>query len=143
MALRETNLLDLGLGAQDICIGQLIGISPDGNPLVEYPGNRLGPLAARFVEGINLSPDRCGVTVLLVFEQRDPTRPVIAGVLLERLAATDDRRVLIEARQEIEIRCGKSSIVLKKDGKLNIRGSDVTSRASGVNKVRGSAVKIN
>ncbi|MCC6418741.1 MAG: hypothetical protein IT429_10940, partial [Gemmataceae bacterium] len=48
-----------------------------------------------------------------------------------------------DAKEEIVLRCGKSSITLRKDGKVVVLGAEVVSRASGTNKIKGAAVRIN
>jgi hypothetical protein len=153
MASKETNLLGRQLGNSDVAVGRLVAVSVGGEPMVDFAGNELGPIPARFLEAVDLSDNRRGSAVLLLFENGNPNRPIIVGNVLNALpkrsegqapmAVADDRRILIEARSEIELRCGKSSIVLKNDGKVIVRGSEITSRASGVNRVRGAAVKIN
>jgi hypothetical protein len=50
---------------------------------------------------------------------------------------------MFEATEEISITCGKSSITLRKDGRVVIKGTDLVSRAARTNKIRGAAVKIN
>ena len=50
---------------------------------------------------------------------------------------------MIEAEEEMILCCGKSSITLKKNGKIILRGTDLVSRSSGGNKIRGATVKIN
>ncbi len=49
----------------------------------------------------------------------------------------------IEAEEKIELRCGKSSITMDKEGKVVIKGANLTSRASRINKIKGGAVQIN
>ncbi len=58
----------------------------------------------------------------------------------------------IEAANEIEIKCGASSIKLKKDGKVEITGTDITIKTaadginidpSGIMKIKGPMVRIN
>jgi len=43
----------------------------------------------------------------------------------------------------LELRCGDSQITLTKDGKVVIKGVDVTTRASRTCRVKGSTVNIN
>jgi|SRR6516165_5154306 hypothetical protein len=153
MACENANLLGFGLSTCDLTVGQLVAISEDDEPLVEFAGNESGPIPARFLEAVDLSQSRLGIAVLLLFEQGNPLRPIIVGNVLNTLATRkeetgrtallDDQRLLIEAKNEIELKCGNSSILLKKDGKLILRGAEITSRASGVNRIRGAAVKIN
>lgn len=58
-------------------------------------------------------------------------------------ARVDGRRVEIEAADEIVLRCGKASIVLRRNGRVVIRGTYVETRSRGVNRVKGSTVEIN
>ena len=49
----------------------------------------------------------------------------------------------LSAARSIQLRCGLSTLTLRADGTVVLRGVHVTSRASGVNKVKGAAVRIN
>lgn len=74
----------------------------------------------------------------------DSARDAAAGPGATRLDATvDGRRVLIEGREEIVLRCGEASVTLHADGKVDIRGTRVTSTARGTNRLRGGSVQIN
>lgn len=64
-----------------------------------------------------------------------PQKPVTATV--------DGKRVKITAEEEIMLTCGEGSIHIMKDGKITLRGTDLISRASRTNKIRGAAVRIN
>ena len=44
---------------------------------------------------------------------------------------------------EIELRCGKASLILTRAGKVLIRGAYLLSRSSGVNRIKGGSVQIN
>ena len=110
--------------------------------------------------------------VLLVFEQSDPLKPIITGFINKVLfteqptviksspekaqkteeagnsdkvtdATIDGRKITFDAKQEILLRCGKSSILLRRDGKIVIKGSNLVSRSSATNKIKGSSVSIN
>lgn len=58
-------------------------------------------------------------------------------------ATIDEDRVVLNAEKEIVLRCGKSSITLRKDGRVLIRGADVVSRSSGPNRIKGASVQVN
>jgi hypothetical protein len=58
-------------------------------------------------------------------------------------ATVDGKRVKISADEEIVLTCGEGSIHIMKDGKITLRGTDLISRASRTNKIRGAAVRIN
>jgi hypothetical protein len=50
---------------------------------------------------------------------------------------------VIEGRDEVVLRCGQGSITLRADGKIVIKGTQLVSRASDTNKIRGASVQIN
>jgi hypothetical protein len=142
------------------CVGCVTDIDERGVPYVDFPGNPSGPLPARLLasafkerrENVSRQP------VLLVFEYGDFERPVILGYvddtislgLAETARATgrtdvvmDGKSIRLEACEEILLTCGKGSITLKKDGKIIIKGTEIVSRSSGANKIRGASVSIN
>ena len=51
--------------------------------------------------------------------------------------------LVIEAKKQIDLKCGKSSIVMRRDGKLVVKAVDVVSRAKRNNKIKGGSVNIN
>jgi hypothetical protein len=58
-------------------------------------------------------------------------------------ARVDGKRVEIEAADEIVLRCGQASIVLRRNGRVVIRGTYVETRSRGVNRIKGGSVEIN
>jgi len=62
------------------------------------------------------------------------------GIVPQKIHATS---VLIEGDREIVLQCGRGSISLSADGRIVIKGTRLTSRASETNKVRGAVVLIN
>lgn len=73
------------------------------------------------------------------------------GLLLEPTSSDNDdgatavagKRIVIEAQQEIELRCGDARILLTRDGIVQIRGTYVTSHASATQRIRGGSVQLN
>lgn len=69
------------------------------------------------------------------------------GVVLGRLGAyvapEIQRRGHIEASERLTLKCGQSSIDLRADGKVMIRGEDVLVRAKGTKRIRAGTVSIN
>lgn len=143
--------------------GRIVGNSPEGNVLVEIDG--LGRRVAKAIEGLDsngLSREgNIGREVLLLFPEGDPDRPVIVGLMAEpggdagiASAGTgegvfpeevriDGRRLVIEGHEEVVLKCGKGSITLRSDGKVVIRGTNLLSRSSGTNRIKGGSVSIN
>jgi hypothetical protein len=147
-------------------VGAIAAIDEKGRAQVSFPGNHGVPVRARSVLD---TPARAGehpqalvgAPVLLVFEQGDPNRPIIVGLLREELrpepvrsevsldlgeerdVVVDGQRLVFEGKQEVLLRCGKSSVLLRRDGKVLIRGSHLVSRASGTNKIKGGSISLN
>ena len=133
---------------EGVVIGLVMGFE-DGAPLVVFVGNpedravRARSLAA-------LGGDAVGAEVALLFEDGDRARPLVIGRIVEParradalVVARDGERVAITARERIELRCGKGSIVMEADGHVTIRGTYLVSHASAANRIRGGSVNLN
>jgi len=100
--------------------------------------------------------------VALMFEGGDSRKPIVIGLIqhpdenqldfLRRIGnepqnpldvQVDGERLILTAKQEIVLRCGKASITLTRAGKVLIHGEYLLSRASGVNRIKGGSVQIN
>jgi hypothetical protein len=55
----------------------------------------------------------------------------------------DAKTVELSARESIHLRTGKSMVTVTAAGEVSVRGKNVTTRASNLNRIRGGAVKIN
>lgn len=114
--------------------------------LIEVPGH-CEALAALVLDSVVLSPN---CRVLVVFPSNS-ARAVVVGAMpgdapIEARPDTvqiDGETLVLEAQREVIIRCGKSSIQLSKDGKVRIRGTDILSRSSGGQRIKGGRVNIN
>ena len=49
----------------------------------------------------------------------------------------------LHARKEIVLKCGKSSITMTRAGKVIIRGTYISTKSSGANRIKGGSVQIN
>lgn len=69
------------------------------------------------------------------------------GVVLGRLARYEAPQpageVRLEAAQSLTLTCGESSLTLKADGKVLLKGDDVVVRAKGTQRIRAGHVAIN
>src|SRR5919108_364575 len=132
-----------------VVVGVLMGFDDTGAPLVVFPGNPIEEAApARTMA--RLRQDDIGAEVALSFEQGDPRRPLVMGRILHPEQPTladdrgnqttiDDQRLELTAEREIVLRCGKASITLTRAGKILLRGAYISSRSSGVNKIKGGS----
>jgi hypothetical protein len=135
-------------------IGVLVGMRDDGcTPLVVYSGQPdSAALSARAT--VDLHGAHIGRHVVLMFEDGDPRRPLVLGCLAQQAATpaerpgnvevdADGERLLLSAKEQLVLRCGKASITLTKAGKILIQGAYVSSRSSGVNRIKGGSVQLN
>jgi len=75
-----------------------------------------------------------------------PSDPEQMGCVMGRVgpyAPPDRDRVEIEAGSELVLKCGCGSVTMRKDGKVLTRGTDIVSRASRRNRIKGGSVEIN
>jgi hypothetical protein len=138
-----------------VVTGELIAIADEGQtPLVVFAG-QTGTAAVRARSVVDLHGAHIGRRVVLMFENADPAQPIVMGVLrgaqgwpLPQTPAqvevdADGERMLVSAGSELVLRCGKASITLTRDGKVLIHGSYISSRSTGVNRVKGGSVQLN
>ncbi len=139
----------------EVVIGNLMGLDSNGSPLVSLA--RVAdsePLPA--LSTVKMSEADIGRQVVLGFRDGDLNQPVILGLLCHgeqepipiaglsgQQIVVDGETMRVDAKQRIELRCGKASIVLTADGNVMIRGAYVLTRASGTNRIRGGNVQIN
>jgi hypothetical protein len=132
--------------AASVITATLLGFAADRGIRVLLPGDQTGVPA---LSAISLSDDDVGGCVLLAFGLRPGDLPVITGRCgpdpgrAAIRTGIDGDRVVIQASREIELRCGDSSIVLTRAGKVLIRGSFVLTHSRGMNRIRGASVHIN
>ena len=139
----------------NVVIGELLALADDAmKPLVRYPGQP-GSSAIAARSSVDLHGPHIGQSVLLVFEHGDPLRPVVIGVLRGATGwpdgdkpaqvdvDVDGQRMIVSAKEQLVLRCGKASITLTKAGKVLIEGSYVLSRSTGVNRIKGGSVQLN
>ena len=110
------------------------------SPCQAIPARSLARLAAGDV----------GAEVALLFEEGDRMRPLIVGKLVEParddaapLVVADGQMVRLTAKERIELRVGRSSIIMEADGHITIRGTDLVSHAARSNRIRGGSVNLN
>ncbi|MCB9917400.1 MAG: hypothetical protein H6832_03260 [Planctomycetes bacterium] len=152
----------LPLFSGSLLVGEVVRFDEQRRLHVTYPGLAESSVVALIA---TVAPEGdpqqlCGSRVLLAFPDLHDSGPIITGFIVDHLkeapvlaeSATaertqhvevDGRSVRLVGQEEVRLVCGRSSIVLQKDGKVVIRGDNLISRASGRNRIRGSAVTIN
>jgi len=150
-----------------VVIGMLSGLNTQGLPLVIFPGNP-GEMPVTAKTMATCTPHDIGKEVALLFENGDPQKPLLVGLIqnptdtTESLQASqqeqaeietndqdnpylelDGERIELKAKQEITLKCGRASITLTKAGKILIRGTYLLNRSSGANRIKGGSVQIN
>jgi len=103
-------------------IGKEVLVTFDG-------GNVSAPIITGVIDSINLnpSPDDVGITKSATLDNEK----------------SDNEKLVLSAEKQIVLKCGESSITLTKEGKVLIKGKFLSSRSSGVNRIKGGSVSIN
>jgi hypothetical protein len=139
-----------------IVVGRIVDADKDSVPKVDFPINESGaPLTALSTISVN-AKDK-GREVALGFINGDSRMPIILG-FMHRASSTatshvdnskaitvekDGEVVTISADKEIVLKCGESSITLTRAGKVLLNGAYISSRSTGINRLRGGSVLIN
>jgi hypothetical protein len=132
-----------------VVIGMILGFR-DAAPLVVFPGN-LSEQAIPARSLTRLEAGDIGAEVALLFEDGDRARPLIVGKLVEParvdppvpVVVADGQMMRLTAKERIELRVGRASIVMEADGRITIRGTDLVSHAARSNRIRGGSVNLN
>jgi len=143
----------------DAVTGHLDGVDAQGRLLFRAEGEeRTRPVAI----GVELPDDvlvraaALGQRALVVRTNESRPRWVLMGLVRERVrteaqeedpgrihATVDGDTVELTAEREIELRCGKARITLRKDGRIEVSGTYLLNRSRGPLKLKGATVEIN
>jgi hypothetical protein len=147
-------------------VGWVVAVGAEGTVQVDFPGNTRGPLAARVSATLDAEALARAAgerqQALLMFENGNPALPILVTLLavpsatplidavLEESAVeppqeavVDGERVVLRGQEEIVLQCGRASITLRRDGKIVLRGADILTVATGVQRIKGGKVQIN
>lgn len=128
------------LGLQSVHRARITGFGPDGRPQLVIPALGEAPLLAQSLVPVPQTAVGRLAAVTMMDDQ-----PLILGLLQPPAAEVeaDGETLVLEARREVTLRCGKASIHLTADGRVTIRGTQVLSRSDGPNRVQGASVQLN
>lgn len=151
-----------GIQSGEIVIGTITAVDANG-AYVDHPKNPLKETLLA-ISTVAIEPEHQGREVALLFNSGDLRKPVIMGLIhspiydvlaadaIDETADTDSntleviadgKKQIIEAEEEMILKCGKASIGLRKDGRIQIRGTSVTTRSSGKNRILGASISLN
>jgi hypothetical protein len=138
-----------------LMIGTLHHIDDAGFAHVQPNNLKEGPFPA--ISMVPLEHEDMGSTqFVLGFQDGNPRKPMILGRVWR--PATDaptvpepagthsespPQRVVLQAGEELELRCGDAVILLQADGRIQLRGRYITSHAEAGQRIRGGSVQIN
>jgi len=130
-----------------VAIGLLTRLA-EGKATIAVPAYAIESCDAKIVCAIDSLHENHEVAIM--FEGGDVARPLIIGPMADskvdikpKAAIADGERVVIEAENEIELRCGEAAIILTKDGRILLRGAYISSHASATQRIRGGSIQIN
>lgn len=156
----------------EIIIGDLVEINKLGEPVINYDGNSLNKSLVA-ISTVALNKKHIGRKVAILFANGNVENPVIMGLIhsplnemldsyeSEKIEKDDDmqqleivskeeqdlkidgKRIVLEGKEEVVLKCGDASITLTKAGKILIRGKYLLNRSDGVNRIMGGSVQIN
>lgn len=128
------------LGLQGVHRAEIVGIAADGRAQVLIPSLGETPLVA-----LSLVPVPAEALGRLAAVTMMDDAPLILGLIQPPVpeVEADGETLVLEARREVTLRCGKASIHLTADGRVTIRGTQVLSRSDGPNRVQGASVQLN
>lgn len=151
---KETDSLQSDQKIDGVVIGLLLSINEIGQPIIAFPGNPIeAAVPARSTT--QLTMEDVGKEVALLFEGGDLHKPLIIGKIQhatnnhpkrksnQRTAELDGETIVLSADKEIVLKCGKSSITLTQAGKVLINGEYLSSRSTGVNRIKGGSIQLN
>ena len=148
-------------GELQLARGRVTGHAPDGRVWVHLDAEPGQEIACDVLTtgGHAPAPLTAGEDVLIA-RPGPPGEPgVIMGAVRPAAAAPEapaleaappgqpleirSRELIIEAGDELTLRCGEASIRITRDGKIVIRGEHILSRAKGTQRIKGGSVAIN
>jgi hypothetical protein len=152
--MNHETLLAAGL---QVVLGHLDGVDDEGRVLFRAErDNESAPVLVgiEISDGALVKAARLGRRAF-VLAGADGTR-ILAGLVRERVKseARDARpgelevrmegeTLCLSAEKEIELRCGRSRIVMHKDGRVTVSGSHLLQSATGPIRVKGATIALN
>ncbi len=83
-----------------------------------------------------------GATLLVAMPQ-DGGLGVVMGQVGRLRPQAPPKHLILQATEAISLRCGEGAVELRADGKVLVKGEDVTVHAKGTQRIRAGTVAIN
>ncbi len=80
---------------------------------------------------------------VLVLVRQDPMAPGRLVVMGKIGPYQEPRQTTLAATEALTLQCGQGSVALRSDGRMLVKGSDVTLQADGTQRIRAGNVAIN
>jgi hypothetical protein len=146
-----------------LVVARLIGLQGTSQAMISVGDDSVQRLLRARI-ATPLGREHIGRDVVVFFENGETRHPVVMGVVAPwplqdspkeadknaepaqdgpRDMAIDGERLLLTAEREIVLTCGKSSLTLTRAGKVLIKGTYLSSRSSGVHRIKGGSVQVN
>jgi hypothetical protein len=140
--------------------GYLQGIDHDGRVLFRADGAEGAPvpvgIGMEVSDGVLVKAARSHKRAMVISTAGAEPQWVLVGIVRERVdikardaapgqlaVEVDGETVRLTADHTIELKCGKSSLTLRKDGKVVLAGEYLISTSRGANKIRGATISLN
>lgn len=141
-----------------VVIGHLDGLDDDGRLLFRPFGTEDSlpvTIGLELSDGALVKAARLSRRALALVAP-DSSQPILIGLLRERVSAEardaspgqlevrmDGETLRFEAEKTIELRCGKSRLVLNRDGRIVLKGAHIVSASSGSHRIKGATIALN
>jgi hypothetical protein len=143
--LAELTRMDRTASPASLQVASLCGVDEQDHLLVRMSGES-SPRPARIGVAVDdaLLRQAAGREQQVLLACPPDSAPIVMALLREKLdPASKDGCVRIAAPEQLELRCGRASLVLKGDGRVTVRGTRIVSASSGPHKIKGASVELN
>ena len=131
-----------------LCRGEVVAVEEPGTVVVTVGDSDVAVRCVVLVTSAVAPPLLMPADQVLVWVPRGGGSPVVIGRIGQASGLTPGLQdppdsLTIEAKHSLTLRVGDGSITIREDGKILIKGKDLVSHATRLNRIKGGAVQIN